>query len=42
MSGQVASEITVPNVMMSFDQLLAVIRQLDESDRALVAPLRLG
>jgi hypothetical protein len=37
MSGQVASEITVPNVKMSFDQLLAVIRQLDESGRALIA-----
>ena len=37
MSGQVAAEITVPNVKMSFEQLLGVIRQLDESGRALIA-----
>ncbi len=37
MSCQVAAEITVPNVKMSFQQLLAVIRQLDESGRALIA-----
>ncbi len=37
MSGQPAVEITVPNVKMSFDQLLAVIRQLDEPGRALIA-----
>jgi len=37
MSGQAAVEITVPNVKMSLDQLLAVIRQLDESGRALIA-----
>ncbi len=37
MSGQAAVEITVPNVKMSFDQLLAVIRQLDEPGRALIA-----
>lgn len=37
MSGHLAAEITVPNVKMSFDQLLGVIRQLDESGRALIA-----
>lgn len=37
MSGRAAVEITVPNVKMSLDQLLAVIRQLDESGRALIA-----
>jgi uncharacterized protein YqgV (UPF0045/DUF77 family) len=37
MPGQVAPEITVPNVKMSFDQLLAVIRQLDEAGRAVIA-----
>ena len=34
---QAAAEITVPNVKMSFEQLLGVIRQLDESGRALIA-----
>ena len=37
MSGQVVTEITVPNMKMSLDQLLNVIRQLDESGRALIA-----
>jgi hypothetical protein len=37
MSDQFADEITVPNVKMSFDQLLGVIRQLDEPGRALIA-----
>ncbi len=37
MAGQLAAEITVPNVKMSLDQLLGVIRQLDESGRALIA-----
>jgi hypothetical protein len=37
MPGQLAAEITVPNVKMSLDQLLAVIRQLDEAGRALIA-----
>ncbi len=37
MSGQLAAEITVPNVKLNLDQLLAVIRQLDEAGRALIA-----
>jgi hypothetical protein len=37
MARQSAAEITVPNVKMSFEQLLAVIRQLDESGRVAVA-----
>jgi hypothetical protein len=37
MAGQLAAEITVPNVKMSLDQLLAVVRKLDESGRALIA-----
>ena len=37
MSGQVAVEITVPNVKMSLDQLLDVVRQLNEAGRARVA-----
>jgi hypothetical protein len=37
LAGQVAGEIIVPNVKMSLDQLLAVIRQLDEPGRALIA-----
>jgi hypothetical protein len=34
---QLAIDITVPNVKMSFEQLLAVIRQLDETARARIA-----
>lgn len=37
MSGQAAFEITVPNVKMSLDQLLDVIRQLNDAGRARVA-----
>jgi hypothetical protein len=37
MPGQAAVDITVPKVKMSLEQLLAVIRQLDESGRALIA-----
>ena len=37
MAGQAAIEITVPNVRMSLDQLVAVVRQLDEAGRALIA-----
>lgn len=37
MSGQAAREIIVPNVKMSLDQLLDVVRQLNEAGRARVA-----
>lgn len=37
MAGQIAGEIIVPNVTLSLEQLLAVIRQLDEKGRALIA-----
>ncbi len=37
MSSPIAAEITVPHVKMSFDQLLTVIRQLDEAGRARIA-----
>ena len=37
MSGQVAAEITLPNVKIDFDQLLAIIRQLDGLARARIA-----
>jgi hypothetical protein len=37
MSRQTATEITLPHVKMSFDQLLTVIRQLDELGRAQIA-----
>lgn len=41
MSGQAALEITVPNVKISLDQLIEVIRQLNEAGRARVAQVLL-
>lgn len=37
MSGSIAAEITLPNVKIGFEQLLAAIRQLDERGRARIA-----
>ena len=37
MAGQAAAEFTVPHVKIGFDELLAVIRQLDEAGRAKIA-----
>lgn len=37
MAAQATVEVTVPNVKISLDQLLTVVRQLDEAGRALIA-----
>lgn len=37
MASQAAAEITVPHVKIGFDELLTVIRQLDEAGRAKIA-----